>query len=120
MTRRLVDDSSNASNVLHSLLEEDELHRGNLLIVLVELLLKCLLKLFVLNNSPVSRIVTVNLVNEGSEDQGLAEDLRLIEIWEVLFHGRDESLRVLLVVFRHDESVLPDTVGFMTPKSYYL
>jgi hypothetical protein len=103
--------------VLHSLLEKHKLHGGDFFIVLVEFLLQGFLKFFIVIDSSVSRIVTIDLVNERSENQRLSEDLSFLEIREILFHGRDKSLRVLFVIFRHDESIFPDTVGLMSPES---
>jgi hypothetical protein len=61
--------------------------------------------------------MTVDVINERSEDKGFSENNLLLEVYEILFLSRYDSLVVLLVVFGHDKSILPDTITLVSPKS---
>jgi hypothetical protein len=117
VTGRLVDNSADSGDVLHSLLEKHELHGGNVFVVVIELSVKSSTEFLVVLDGSVRGIVTLAGINEGGEDKGFAEDLSFLVINELLFLGGNHGLHVLIEILIKDESILPDTVALVSPKS---
>jgi len=68
VTGRLVDDSADTGNVLHSLLEKYEFHRSNVFVVLFHFLLKSFIELSVVFNSSVRSFMTLAGIDKRGEN----------------------------------------------------
>jgi hypothetical protein len=117
VTTRLVDDSADSGDVLHSLLEKHKLHGGNVLVVIVKFTVKSTTEFFIVLDGSVRRIVTLASVNKGSEDERSTENLSLLVINELLFLSSNHGLGVLFEILIKDKSILPDTVALVSPES---
>jgi hypothetical protein len=117
VTTRLVDDSADSGDVLHSLLEKHKLHGGNVFVVIFKFTVKSTTEFFIVLDGSVRRIVTLASVNEGSEDERSTENLSLLVINELLFLSSNHGLLVLFEILIKDKSILPDTVALVSPKS---
>jgi hypothetical protein len=68
VTGRLVDDSTDTGNVLHSLLEKYEFHRSNVFVVILHFLLKSFIELSVVFNSSVRSFMTLASIDKRGEN----------------------------------------------------
>jgi hypothetical protein len=68
VTGRLVDDSADTGNVLHSLLEKYEFHRSNIFVVIFHFLRKSFIELSVVFNSSVRSFMTLADIDKRGEN----------------------------------------------------
>jgi len=102
--------------VLHGLVEQDEVHTGNLIVVLLELGFKDTLKVVHSLDWKVRSFVAFACSHIGGVEKWLSVHILWFEIWELLESiGHEVSIRFMILL--SDESILPNSVAFVNPES---
>jgi hypothetical protein len=103
--------------VLTSNGEKHEVHRGDILVVFSHLFFKDSLEVVHISNGHQRGFVALASRDKAGEDQGLFEDLFGLQVTrEVLESGVHEA-HVGLNVLREQETIEPDTVALVSPKT---
>mmetsp|Transcript_43975 Transcript_43975/g.58339 ORF Transcript_43975/g.58339 Transcript_43975/m.58339 type:complete len:354 (+) Transcript_43975:2013-3074(+) len=110
----LEEDSANASDVLHGLVEKHEVHGRHSLVVFSEFTLKGLFKVLHLLNRLVRGLVTLAHRDEGGVDERLSEDDLFLVVSEFL-QTVPHEVHVGVDVLFEEESIEPDSVALVSP-----
>lgn len=114
MAVRLEENSTDTSDVLHGLIEENEVHDGDGLVVLLELGLKYISKFFHLLNGLVRWFVALAHGNERGVDERFLEDNFFLEVSK-LFEAVSHVAHVCVDIIIKEEPIEPDSVALVSP-----